>query len=357
MSKTVILNNKEPIEFKEKSTTIKKRISDIVSPSIFRRRDDVKEEPFVNCIGENEDETVYASKMDGFAYAFYCAYNTHGTVVLSPDHLLAHVLNQLTLYISAREEEFRPLFSLRESGKETIQIHEGEVEGPRWCKKMWLDLTAQFVHRAMNHNPESGKKILESLTTQFSTTDSNQRVCRNMASMAVVKNYFDYRFCLMCGINKVKFLGTDEDWDKLMDVLTELQTQFDKCDELLSEVLDPIIEIYGKFCLTRQEKLVEANKEWWQKIFLEKHLDGSGPQLLFDGWIKDLYRVKNDGSLRDEEKKVEPEDLESVLSQGNMTIIYEDGTEKEWKYSTGFIGVKAHDNNYRPCNTWWVGCW
>lgn len=172
--------------------------------------------------------------------------------------------------------------------------------------------------------------------------------------MALVRNYYELKFGLLCGINQIKFLGTDADWDRLIVIMKQLIVSFDMAQTFTTGVLQPILDVYKNIYNTRLSLSPEL-KDWWGRVFLHERHSGSGPQETFNGWICQLYRVNESGKIM--KKVLEPSDLETTITQANITIINEDQTEEKMKYMTGFIGVLEKDNEYTPCNTWACGMW
>lgn len=142
-TKIILLNNKDKLDNKQRTTTVQTRLESLLNKQPRDPFSSKKPEPLTHAklksLGLDGHTPIYSSDMDGFALAFYHAYNTHGTLTLSPDHLLAHVVNQINLYVSPRDKEFRHIFSVREEGKDTITVKEEELPPcQRWSTKMWV---------------------------------------------------------------------------------------------------------------------------------------------------------------------------------------------------------------------------
>ena len=366
----VSLLNKPRLELKSSDNTI----------SLSRRLKHLLPNFNPRSLGSNPKDEVLSNSMDGLAFTFYNAYNTHGIVELSPDQFLHHVSLQLMRYIVNRENLFRPTFSSHPEGKEEILVKEEELgDRLRWSREMWKEYTDKTLERTIEKNPSVGQTVLKVLTTKFSTTDDTQKLCRNFTTMAVVRNYYDYKFQLMCGINRVRFLGTLDDWKLLSDQLSSLrkaletcptstqQLKYEKPSHIVKDVLDPMLEVFQHFLQTMTESSPsEQTKDWWERIFLYERRGGSGPQELFNGWICKLYRVNDEGYVF-YESSLEPSDFATILSEATMTVIYPQGLEEKLKFGTGFVGcshrvekVSASDTEmdvFSPVNSWWVGQW
>ena len=77
--------------------------------------------------------------------------------------------------------------------------------------------------------------------------------------MDSLQSYFEYGFVCMCGIPKVKFLGTLDDWLRLRDATLQLaQFDLDWWISKLIPLLDKLIEEY---------KAERGDKFFWNNIY------------------------------------------------------------------------------------------
>ena len=64
------------------------------------------------------------------------------------------------------------------------------------------------------------KSLLE---CDFSTTTKNSLTASRIVLLDMVKAYFSYKLCTMCGIPKITLEGTLEDWEHLQEKVIELR--------------------------------------------------------------------------------------------------------------------------------------
>jgi len=119
------------------------------------------------------------------------------------------------------------------------------------------------------------------LLPSFTTTTNDDRIAAAVTIMSTLKEYFDYKCTLSCGIPNVTLLGTVEDWKLLREKVDGLLNYEIKGKEpvmqkwhcLMSKVIDEFVKsAKGKPSL-----------KFWDKI---AHRSGgmSGPTYL-SGWV------------------------------------------------------------------------
>ena len=50
--------------------------------------------------------------------------------------------------------------------------------------------------------------IADWLIPKFSTTTENDRIVASVTLMATLQSYFEYKYCLLCGLPSITLLGT-----------------------------------------------------------------------------------------------------------------------------------------------------
>lgn len=93
--------------------------------------------------------------------------------------------------------------------------------------------------------------------------------------MNAMKHYFNYNVQTMCGISKVKLLGSLEDWKKLREATHNLgKYGLQWWTNNLDEILQKFINTYEG----------EADVNFWKFIY-KYYRGGSGTKPTVDGWI------------------------------------------------------------------------
>src|SRR5690606_19005272 len=116
---------------------------------------------------------------------------------------------------------------------------------------------------------------------EFSTLNQGARLAHSAAFLDLVSPYYDYGM-MMCGIPKVRVLGTGADWKLMADSIVELKKVLSKADKYLSSCLDGVETILKNL----------NSEEFWKEMFYTERC-GSGSQYLMQGWINKFYVKDN----------------------------------------------------------------
>ena len=116
--------------------------------------------------------------------------------------------------------------------------------------------------------------VVSVLTANYSTTGKVESVLSCATIMNAFKNYFTYGLLMSsCGIRKVHFLGTLDDWLLLQEKTKQLKT-FTMLNDEFSTYIDGLLPILNEFIKTYQGKV---DNQFWDKIFNVEHIGhGSG---------------------------------------------------------------------------------
>jgi hypothetical protein len=117
-------------------------------------------------------------------------------------------------------------------------------------------------------------EVVSLLTANYSTTGQVESLLSCATIMSSFQSYFDYTLWMtLCGIRRVHFLGTLDDWLLLRDKIKQLQG-FTKRNDEFSTYVDGLLPVIDEFISTYQGKV---NNTFWDKIFDVKHVGrGSG---------------------------------------------------------------------------------
>ena len=117
-------------------------------------------------------------------------------------------------------------------------------------------------------------EVVTLLTANFSSTGKVESLLSCATIMNTFKNYFEYGLIMIdCGIRKVHFLGTSDDWLSLREKTKQLQS-FTTPNDDFSTYIDGVLPILDQFINTYQGKV---DNQFWDKIFdVEHHEYGSG---------------------------------------------------------------------------------
>ena len=105
--------------------------------------------------------------------------------------------------------------------------------------------------------------------------------------MASLQEYFDYTAGTLCGIPGVEMVGTERDWERLVEKTRRLQ-----------DLLQPVMEEVGLAdwftkSLATLEKLLDTQRgkpdtKWWSHVLSWNEVYVSGARSWWDGWIIDF---------------------------------------------------------------------
>ena len=225
--------------------------------------------------------------------AFCSAYNTHEDVILSPDDVWMTICLQFTKYVNANAEKMRHLFVDHEGKKQLTVTTANEINEDQWTE--FFELMLNTLKK------ETNSEVSDLLQSNFSTTGEVEKLLSTAVMMNTFKQYFSYGRCIpWCGIRNVMFMGTLEDWTKLLDKLTKLKEY--SVDSFWTKYIDELIPVVNEFIETYQGRV---NADFWDKVMNIRYGSlGSGSTSYVSGWILKFYGLY---------KEVESDDIKEDL--------------------------------------------
>lgn len=154
--------------------------------------------------------------------------------------------------------------------------------------------------------------------------------------MNTFKEYFNYSRCIpCCGITGVQFLGSLDDWNKLIVKTNKLKTV---SKGYFDYYIDKILPILVEFKNTYKGAV---NVDFWNSIMdFEKKSLGSGSTTKVNGWITYFYCVYN--SVEENALKNYYSDVEVNIDNKLL------GHKKKVNVLSGFSGVHYNGTGFRP---------
>jgi hypothetical protein len=233
---------------------------------------------------------------------FGLAWSVHASVVLSPDMVFYTLISEFAgMYlivkfqsdrsraycnwpvlifrfsashldeIKSQPSKYSELFTKTPDSKKVITVVTDSIEK--------IDL-AQLVEKIQKELPIDGSIF----TAKFSTSTQDSLLAMNAAFADAVSPFFEYRSTL-CGIPRVRRLGTKQDWQSIESKIEEwikIIAKKGKDTKSTIEWLKQAAKIVGMIH-TRHDS------EFWSKIFNICNC-GSGHMDDAEGWIIGLYR-------------------------------------------------------------------
>jgi hypothetical protein len=185
----------------------------------------------------------------------------HYGVIVSPTILWNMVLNNLAYKVNQTPDVFRKYFTDSDEKQEICIKQGGNL----------IDVKL-LVEGVMGRIPTD--IVVPCFVVGYSTDTQNSKIANYTAFLDMVSPYYNYSMYL-CGIPKVKVLGTDEDWEKFCDNTTAIAKIIPEFETYLTAVR---LKIYS----LRNDTLDFSNMFRLDRC-------GSGSQVEVAGWIRDFY--------------------------------------------------------------------
>jgi len=138
-------------------------------------------------------------------------------------------------------------------------------------------------------------KLKDWIIPHFSTTTLDDITIASVVFMATMKQYFDYKFSLLCGIPETRIYGNLDDWVKLDKRVKELR----KYGEVCCKWADMLEAIIAQFMTVLSG---DIDYSFWSRICNHEG-GGSGPTYL-SGWITAFCVFNEKGQWLGDNKEI-----------------------------------------------------
>eukprot|EP00211_Chloroparvula_japonica_P005894 CAMPEP_0119135082 /NCGR_PEP_ID=MMETSP1310-20130426/18614_1 /TAXON_ID=464262 /ORGANISM="Genus nov. species nov., Strain RCC2339" /LENGTH=345 /DNA_ID=CAMNT_0007125937 /DNA_START=64 /DNA_END=1098 /DNA_ORIENTATION=- len=276
------------------------------------------------CLEEKYNTVIYASESSntlraphGLVSAALFSYSYHYNLVIKPDDVWIEIITSLSGYIDRHAEEMRQIFVGHDGSPDLEARGFGNIYTANY-----ESLVDQIVEQIDSATKDDIKSWLE---CNFTTTTPVTRHVSKLLTMGTMKNYFRYKFILMCGLPSVTLEGTKEDWQEILNRIERMRLWDQK--ELLdwTTVLEFVLQ---KFVDAFDGKI---NTSWWNSITTRKEGE-SGPTFI-EGWILSFMPFDYKGSYQ-------LNDLDTILSSN----VYGRLDVQDVANSVVEVGVKIDDS-------------
>jgi len=203
-----------------------------------------------------EAEVVHRNYLD---YLTLCWGNHYG-IVVSPTILWNMVLNNLAYRVNQEPETFRKYFTEFDEKQEICVMQGGN------------QIDVKLLIAGLQGRIPSN--MLDISFPEFSTNTENSKIADYTAFLDMVSPYYNFSMFL-CGIPKVRVLGTNNDWLDFVLNLDAITAILPECQDYLLGVANHIANV------------VEETADFSDFFRLDKC--GSGSQVEVGGWIKDFF--------------------------------------------------------------------
>ena len=198
-----------------------------------------------------------------------------------------------------------------------------------------------------------GSELLENLTPNFTTTDTNSKLVCQISIMNTFQNYFNLLFLsASCGIPYIILEGTAEDYKKII-LKAKYLGKYDF--EWYTDRIIPLIQKMedakdGKIDINFFKSIIRK-----EEVIDKRPLGGCCPFYgkykinYIDGWILKFfgYIKRNEEFIRFSEDKIEGEEINNfpnqILNVPFIIIKEEDNSKINVEFEAGFFGCEQNE--------------
>lgn len=296
---------------------------------------------------------------NAFADSVYYAFVNHIPLELAPQHFWLLSMHALAQHISQNGEELRSKFVNFKNKKELELRRDNFAWGNP--HNDWALVFEDFTKQIQQNIGEDNFKRISS---NFSQTNPIEQAALNLSIMDAMKEYFTFKVSTLCGISKVRLMGTKEDWVHLADKVKGLaEYDFGWWVDIVHPILNEFVEAFSG----------KVNKRFWTSIYKQFSEGGSGAVTRVNGWFVNFFpyvevdcKCQRNTYLRPLEKI-----LENFVDNGYDHMPLNDfprgarqvpfvwnymGAEKKMKFVSGFSGIQINKDGFiHPVVAWAIG--
>jgi hypothetical protein len=222
---------------------------------------------------------------NAFVAAAYKAYCEHYPLELSVEDIWVAIGQGISIHLNENAEKYRELMVSHE-GKKTLTLPVDSLRIPDSARPKTgnksvpaIDWPAAVGQMGQMIRNDMKADLATIVTTPFSATTSVEQAVFNCTLMDSVKSYYDYRFCLSCGIPQVTLRGSPADFQQVIDRVQQLRAIFTDFHWWLDALVPHLQEM-------KASADGKPNIDWWQKIC---HRQGGGSDIsVLAGWLADF---------------------------------------------------------------------
>ncbi len=207
-----------------------------------------------------------------FFNGMHIAYAEHRPFVLSPDIIWLLISQGFAKHINNHSEKLRHHF-VNFNSKLSLMVSDDRIDLDN-PDSPWEEIFSELTENIEKH---VGKEVVETLTSDFSTSTHTEKIASQITIMEAVKSYFQYNYTYaVCGIPELTLEGTTDDWEKVKSKVEKLKKYE------LEWWIDELIPILDEFIEASKKTI---NLEFWRNMFKYHTPDDYGEPEIIDGWI------------------------------------------------------------------------
>jgi hypothetical protein len=282
---------------------------------------------------------------NSFFYGMYQAYAEHRPFVLSPDMIWLLISQGFARHVNANPEKLREYFG-DSSGKLTLVVNSDN--DLLKDSTHWETIFPQFTSQIAEH---AGKELINTLTSNFSTTTEIEKIASEITILEATEPYFEYVVMyVVCGIPEITLQGTTEDWQKILDKTKKL-SKYDL--KWWTDELEPILNEFVN------ASKGDIDKDFWRNMFKYHSQTKYGAPKIIDGWIVKFFPYDKDGKRNNLDKLIGGGSLPEEIVKVDLKYLKTDGVrtkETMLELWAGFIGLEQNPKTYAltPKISWMI---
>ena len=290
---------------------------------------------------------------------FYTAHCNHYPIRLKPDDIWLLIVQAFSNHVNANAEQLRKYF-VNFEGKKALTVIYDKASIKEVDKKTLEDFSVQINEQMKKY---LGEEILQTLTSDFTTTNYDSLIVSKLSIMGAFQKYFDYTMGLcICGIPYIILEGTVEDFQKIKEKAEKLSKyEFDwYINRIIPHIQKMIDAKNGKIDNDYFRDIIKRN-EVKDNVMLGC-IPGDAMISNINGWILDFFayeKTKDDKLIRFDDKSLKYIDFNRLASQMltvPFTIVeFHTGNKYKMEYKVGFFGCEQNEKKeVYPIQAWVV---
>ena len=266
-----------------------------------------------------------------FLMGLYEAYCFHCPIKFYPDDFWLLIVQMVSNYINDHSEKMRSKI-VDFDGKKTLTALIHKVSLSSLTPDDYKSIIDQLV--ALIPKNIKDKKLVNTLSPTFSTSDSNNMYVKKLTVMCTFKKYFEYEAEICgCGFPSITLAGEVSDWELILKNLKSLIKLVPDLKSIKAP-MEKIVETKkGNVDISFWKEMVKTKKE-----HVPYDLSGMTNYSLEDfitGWILKFFNYQSSSlNVREIDKTIPSQILDIPF-----TLIGEEGSIK-MKFYSGFLGMK-----------------
>ena len=292
-------------------------------------------------------------------HGFFTAHTNHYPIIIKPDDIWLLIVQSFSHHVNINSEKLRSMF-VNFKGKKELVVNSSLSTIDQVDKKLLESFSVQINEQMKQY---LGEDLLNTLSPDFSTTNSDYSIVCKISIMGAFKKYFDYTLHLCgCGVPYMILEGTAEDYKKIISKAQKLSKY--KFDWYIKKIIPHIQKMVeakeGKVDTEYFQNMIQSKEETEHKRGLSGRGGYSYKVDHLSGWILNFFAYYGDGEgdydvfhqdhlgVKDF-KKIPPQMLIVPFKIKDVN-----GNDFLMKYRVGFVGCDQNEKKEVYPVTGWI---